>query len=116
MDLGLIRRLGSLRRPRSLSRTKESDRVIDTTYGVERQDIVVRLPIDHESHPPTREFKLRPGDLVRPREVREDSRIWLVKQNYMSIRNIRCVEVFDPLACEYGYFLEMEMELAYEAG
>ncbi len=110
MDMGLIRRLGSLRRPRSLSRAKKIDRIIDTTYGVERQDIVVRLPIDNESHPPSRDFKFRPGDIVRPREVRDEARIWLVKQNYVSVRNMLCAEVFDPSTGEYGYFVEAELE------
>lgn len=114
MDLGLIRRLGSLRRPRSLSRTKKSDRVIDTPDGVERQDIVVRLSLDYESHPPAHDFKFKPGNIVKPREVREDSRIWLVKQNYMSVRNIHCAEVFDPSTGEYGYFTEVELELVDE--
>lgn len=115
MDLGLIRRLGSLRRPRSLSRAKKIDRVIDTTHGVERQDIVVRLPFDNESHPPSQDFKFKPGDIVRPREVREDSRIWLVKQNYVSVRDMRCAEVFDPSTGEYGYFMEVELEFVDEA-
>ena len=64
MDMGLIRRLGKLRRPRSFSSAKKSDRVINTPDGVERQDIVVRLSFDHESHPPPYVFRFKPGDLV----------------------------------------------------
>lgn len=118
MDLGLIRRLGSLRRPRSLSRSKKCRGIEDApSPGVKWEDDVVRLQRDQEPHPPPYIFRFKPGDLVKPKEVIDKGgRIWLVKQNYVSERKMKCAEVFDTAAGEYGYFLEIELEFVDEKG
>ena len=54
---------------------------------------------------------------MKPKEVIDKGgRIWLVKQNYVSERKMKCAEVFDTAAGEYGYFLEIELEFVDEKG
>lgn len=49
------------------------------------------------------------GDILKPKFEREDSKMWMVLENYISVREMKCVKCIDTVSGDMGYFVEVEM-------
>lgn len=109
MDLGRIGHLGALRRPRNIRRhTKDAEK--SSSDGLEGTDGMVLQNSDQKNHEAS--YKFMRGDILKPKFERESIKMWLVLENYISVRNMNCVKCIDPASGDMGYFMEMEMESA----
>jgi hypothetical protein len=109
MDLGGDGRLGALRRPRNIRRhTKDAEK--SSPHGLEGTDGMVLQNSDQKNHEAS--YKFMRGEVLKPKFERESTKMWLVLENYVSVREMNCVKCIDPASGDLGYFMEMEMESA----
>jgi hypothetical protein len=109
MDLGRNGRLGSLRRPRNIHGHKR-DTGGSSCDGLIGDDGVVLQAVCVSNREAS--YKFMRGDILKPKFERESTKMWLVLENYVSVREVNCVKCIDPVSGDLGYFMEMEMESA----
>ena len=106
MDLGRRHRLGSLRRPRTVHRGTKNPEEGGSDGLVGEKGMV--LQVDDEKND-EESYAFSRGDILKPKFERESSKIWTVLENYVSVRDMKCVKCIDTMSGDMGYFMEIEM-------
>ena len=106
MDLGRRHRLGALRRPRPVHRGAKNSEAGHGDGLVGKDGVVLQVD-DAKNYEEGYTFSR--GDILKPKFEREDSKMWMVLENYISVREMKCVKCIDTVSGDMGYFVEVEM-------